>query len=132
MKWFETQKRIKFYCTSLLIAYDGSKSWLGKRSNNSTNHSGFKQSFSTRNGESNGLWHQLSTDMDEDNLSKEYNELAFDENNAGMRFVADDVVMGMIDFTHTFIDTEGMMDSVDENYIYGLRSLIDIFQNMLS
>lgn len=137
MKWFKTQKRIKFYCTSLLIAYDGSKTFYGNIENkhgiyqNSvkkilldplTNKKGLQQSnlFSDADDI------QQSVQKDMNNLNEKLG------NYADLNFtVEDDMVTSMIDFTHTFIDMEGMTNSVDENYIYGLQTLIDIFQNML-
>lgn len=40
------------------------------------------------------------------------------------QMIFDNVGISMIDFAHTFIDNEGMSSSMDENYIFGLKSAI--------
>ena len=42
-------------------------------------------------------------------------------------FSEDDVVVRMIDFPHTYIDLNGTQ-SLDTNYMYGLKRLIQIFE----
>ena len=43
---------------------------------------------------------------------------------------SDDVIVRMIDFPHTYIDL-GDAKSLDDNYIYGLRNLIHMFEELV-
>ena len=84
LNWFLHQKRVKFFSSSILIAYDGQM-----------------------------------TDYPDHRETR----IAEDSQN-------DDVLVRMIDFPHTYIDL-GDSKSQDDNYIYGLRNLIHMFEELV-
>eukprot|EP00112_Aurelia_sp_Birch-Aquarium-sp1_P003517 Seg1393.13 transcript_id=Seg1393.13/GoldUCD/mRNA.D3Y31 product="Regulator of nonsense transcripts 3B" protein_id=Seg1393.13/GoldUCD/D3Y31 len=82
--WFLHQKRVKFFSSSILIAYDG----------DATQYPDYREA-----------------------MKAEYAE-------------NDDVIVRMIDFPHTYIDL-GDSKSLDDNYSYGLRNLIRMFEELV-
>ena len=180
LNWFEGQKRIKFFCNSLLIAYDGNFE-AKKNKKNTTDE--MKENFEKLSLGSD-FERIVSKDGIKENLEKVSVENNFErivsktlqkkdiyqiDNTAligktfkhvGMNYIdefkdlknggkledhlceltnhgvldvsPEDVTVNMIDFTHTFFDLEGMKDCVDENYMFGLRTLIRELEQCLS
>eukprot|EP00794_Sanderia_malayensis_P012099 gene12099-13349_t len=136
IKWFKTQRRVKFYCTSLLLAYDGIQNISEKiqiRQNSSLKTPKEKLDKNKR------FFYNT-----QDSLTKEIGIMTIDKNEkqhlgkpellsmSNIDYVDDDdVVTSMIDFTHTFVDYEGMTDTIDDNYIYGLQTIIKTFKSMI-
>ena len=141
LQWFEKQKRIKFFRTSLLIAYDGSQKITEKKAWQK------QEDFATEDPGSKSL--ELS---DIYQIEKKANA-NFHFQNMGIHGFHPDSLLGsngkssletgegcigrekcvvkMIDFAHTFCDLEEMSDCIDENYIYGLKSLINEIEKCL-
>ncbi|XP_065063604.1 inositol polyphosphate multikinase-like isoform X2 [Rhopilema esculentum] len=141
LQWFEKQKRIKFFRTSLLIAYDGSqkitekKAWQ-KQEHFATDANGSK-SFEL--GEIYQIEKKANANFHFQNVgihdfppasllgSHRKSNLEMGEECIGR----EKCVVKMIDFAHTFCDLEEMSDCIDENYIYGLKSLINEIEKCL-
>lgn len=136
LKWFEKQKRIKFFRTSLLIAYEGSMKMTRR-------HADVERQKNSRLEDLNGIGSRENIYHLENKLKasesltnpfkklglhdiisntpiKERDCLDYDSN----QVVADNVGINMIDFAHTFCDVESMSSTLDENYMFGLRSAI--------
>lgn len=107
LQWFLHQKRVKFYSSSILIAFDGEKTQYIDDIVSSGNNSTCEGSDFTYKGSD--VKHQAN----------------------GIIASTGDVVVRMIDFPHTYIDLKGEK-SLDTNYIYGLRNLIRIFERINS
>ena len=179
LNWFEGQKRIKFFCTSLLIAYDGN---LETKKNTKNTAYEIKETFEKmsldsdfkRNVSKDGTKGKLERVSIKNNFERivsktlekkdiyqiddtaligktfkhmdvNYIDEFKDFKNGGkleddlcelmnheVLDVSPDVTVNMIDFTHTFFDLEGMKDCVDENYMFGLRTLINELEQCLS
>jgi len=127
LKWFEKQTRFKFFRTSLLISYDGNMQLHPDRSQSSkiTGNKGIedftnvsrKNIYKLEGSEYlNGKFNITGiTDVIGRELLKEHDAMNNDVNPT-------DVSVNMIDFAHTFLDLDS--PSLDENYLFGLRSLI--------
>jgi len=98
-QWFSHQERIKFYSSSILIAFDGEKTQ-------------YNSSSRRENGSSVQRIDVVCAETDF-SISRK------------------DVVVRLIDFPHTYIDLKGQK-SLDVNYIYGLKNLIQIFKRLAS
>ena len=105
-KWFEKQKQFAFFASSVLIVYEG----LPDKQN-------------TQNGsKSSGTNDTPSADKDakaDDDVTKGSNEDVEKANKLS-------VDVRMIDFAHVFPAT-----AVDENYSYGLESLINYLRKLV-
>lgn len=105
-KWFEKQKQFAFFASSVLIVYEG----LPDKQN-------------TQNGsKSSGTNDTPSADKDakaDDDVTKGSNEDVEKANKPS-------VDVRMIDFAHVFPTT-----AVDENYSYGLESLINYLRKLV-
>lgn len=105
-KWFEKQKQFAFFASSVLIVYEG----LPDKQN-------------TQNGsKSSGTNDTPSADKDakaDDDVTKGSNEDVEKANKPS-------VDVRMIDFAHVFPAT-----AVDENYSYGLESLINYLRKLV-
>ena len=135
MKWFEKQTRIKFFRTSLLISYDGNIRQYPDHSRPSkiTRNQGLED-LTHVSGKN--IYELEGTEYRNENfnilgitgvlgreLLKEHNIMNNDVNpNA--------VGVKMIDFAHTFLDLDS--PSLDENYLFGLRSLIDNLEQCIN
>lgn len=158
LKWFEGQKRIKFFCTSLLIAYDGNHE---TKRTLETSKTEVKETFEKMSLENN-FERMVCKTLEKKNIYQIDNTTLVGKNfkHMGMNYIdefkdlkkggkleddvceltnhgvldvsPEDVIVSMIDFTHTFFDLEGMKDCVDENYMFGLRTLISELEQCLS
>ena len=103
LQWFSNQERIKFYSSSILIAFDGEK----------THYTDYLKSFRHEAScQGNDIIHR------ESDLARRGSDVAISKG---------DLIVRMIDFPHTYIDLKGEK-SLDSNYIYGLKNLIRIFE----
>ena len=134
LKWFEKQTRIKFYRTSLLIAYDGNvkphsigDDWgISNKIENlglvDLRKVADNENVYQRDGVLNGkvqipdLSDILGTCLltGSDGMDNETKYLT-----------STTIGISMIDFAHTFIDSDCMPSTLDENYMFGLQSVIN-------
>ena len=138
LKWFENQMRIKFFRTSLLIAYDGSVQLAPKLDDVPPMKRGLED---LRVETSENIYNLESKEY----LSNKFQKLDISDiiessslkGKTGVscevdQVISDSVALNMIDFAHTFCDLEDMSSTLDDNYMFGLRSAIDHLEQCLS
>ena len=136
LKWFEKQTRIKFYRTSLLIAYDGNVKLKSITDNSETTTKVDRSCFEELK--------KIPKNVDMHKLDgKEYPNGRFQiseindifgnhvlkerdgrENDINL-IASNKIGISMIDFAHTFLDLDCLSSSLDDNYMFGLKSVIE-------
>ena len=121
LHWFTRQKRVKFYSSSILIAFDGEKTHYIDDIVSSEKSSTCEGSDFSHRG----------NDVTQKTIDVKHKQNDAKHQGKGITTSKGDVVVRMIDFPHTYIDLNGEK-SLDTNYIYGLRNLIQIFEHLNS
>uniref|UniRef100_G3RNN7 Kinase n=1 Tax=Gorilla gorilla gorilla TaxID=9595 RepID=G3RNN7_GORGO len=136
LQWFENQKQLNFYASSLLLVYESSSQPTTTKLNDRTLAEKFLSKGqlsdtevldSTVNGkiEMYARHRKIQTSMKVENLEQDNGWKIFYHLPTGCQEIAE-VGVRMIDFAHVFPSS-----TIDEGYIYGLKHLISVLRSIL-